>query len=1698
MLPTPTPSPQSGASALAPRPAASSDNSDLQLIIHRFNQLFPVPSFMRKGPAKPLGPDLPELFQTALKLANAKDTIHLNTIRKLASDEGLERIKEMIDGIPKAPQQQVWHWQSLLRPFLLVIARRNTFTAAHERPLRTIYNFLYNSNSGHMEAIYEHICNVASILVVADGQPGLSRLLHLSSAVLKQIFDDTSVKSLSSVLRTTLQKLRSKCDCLPSNPPQSNNAKQTLDVILQSTGEANLNPVSSVQQQESVVHNRVMTQLIEQSPESNAPPLTSEETIAKLPQRRLDEQVLESELKGECTTSMYKMSFGDPPGNLSPRGQRHDNDHASIMDIRILPTVDEILAERPPYVPLYDSSSWHVSGFRGLLDRHFRLLREDNFGPIRNVVRRHLQPSPANNYMYDQRDDIRTNEYVLQSLHVSCDRQDGLELHVSTSQPTEVATRRTPAHREQWWVDTKNLDWGGLVAIIGKSHAMFCVVSMATCRTFAQLNEKRDKTKKKRIRNYDPTRTLFSSATHAYVVLNPIDPVPSDIDFLLNSPGGAVQGIRMIEFSSVLLPSFKPMLMALQAMYKDGHAPLSEYMVGSAGTTAGRPAADEYIAPPAYAANLHLELGSLTDNNSKLSYCPRNEPDVAQLSSRTTLDKGQATAVLNTLRRRLALIQGPPGTGKSFTGEAIIKVLLANKTNADLGPIICICQTNHALDQLLEHLYHRRGVRRIVRLGAFSKSAIVGDMTLSKIMETTAPLPSDMIANGKRSKARKKAAGQIIAALEEFSTSNRYSRENWIRIIMELNQEFQRRAHAVDKGWSEIKARMIRGYDVIGVTTSGLAKFREMLSSVGSKVVLCEEAGEVLEAHTLVALMPHLQHFILIGDHLQLRPHTNNWAFQIANPDGKPWSWDISLFERLVKPLMSSEKRLPFDTLDVQRRMHPSIANLVRSTLYPTLQDADAVKDYPPLAGFKRRLFFYHHNKLEDSPKSSRGGDFSFRNRFELEVVKTILAHLHRQNRYSNGEIAVLTPYAGQLQMLKAQLQLTYDITMNDLDTAELESRNLMVSMGRATGKPRVRVATVDNFQGEEASVIIVSLVRSNQKGNCGFLSQENRINVLLSRAKHGMIIIGNSDTYVQNDMWWKVLQMMENDGNVGTSFELPCPRHKDGTVLASTAQHFINGSCQEKCGRALKCSHMCMATCHTKAVHDTTQCQALCGATLPCGHQCKEPCHFQRPCGPCDSTSHRSQKPHFSSSQSALAPATETRHEPSLTTKSMTSQDHRPPPKVSVLKLAGDASSPTARTRSDAVQSTKPATTQNSALKPGSDDPKTADRASASKAESTSLPESGTDHRVNDNAIHVADDLAKLDNKLCRSLITFMSTSHRRLVALELSLLDEQDALHKSLLHAVSADQGVRIPHKGDRLVIDGQPFKMIQTIHDAIAGRYVSAVSLMLKMNEYLRDMTAEEAQFDNLISRSKGQERNGTLGQAVCCLRLQSKLSAVVLLIRCNVVILADFLSFRRQAKGQKPVVSINLEEFRVLCQFVISTANESRYPRQEVEAHVLVAKMITIAREVSGPLKGVNESEDTVVAERHLEEARGLVLKHESLSYLLEDVEAVQGELSSSAFGHIVPSSEKRSRWRLYSEEFQETGYWHVCANGHPFSLEKEADRTVCCCECDAPAGEHIIDNQEKREVDCAGSFEVDSDADDDLFDGLTQGFSRLDI
>ena len=129
------------------------------------------------------------------------------------------------------------------------------------------------------------------------------------------------------------------------------------------------------------------------------------------------------------------------------------------------------------------------------------------------------------------------------------------------------------------------------------------------------------------------------------------------------------------------------------------------------------------VGPPSYATKpgFRYNLSAVTKVGKQLYMTLAQDTELitAELTIHSNLDYGQARAVVFSLSRSLALIQGPPGTGKSYTGVQLIKILLDNKKQGDLGPIICVYYTNHALDQGLERLVDE-GVKHVVRIGGSS------------------------------------------------------------------------------------------------------------------------------------------------------------------------------------------------------------------------------------------------------------------------------------------------------------------------------------------------------------------------------------------------------------------------------------------------------------------------------------------------------------------------------------------------------------------------------------------------------------------------------------------------------------------------------------------------------------------------------------------------------------------------------------------------------------------------------------------------------------------------------------------------------------------------------------------------------------------------------------------------------------------
>ncbi|KXN82337.1 NFX1-type zinc finger-containing protein 1 [Leucoagaricus sp. SymC.cos] len=438
-----------------------------------------------------------------------------------------------------------------------------------------------------------------------------------------------------------------------------------------------------------------------------------------------------------------------------------------------------------------------------------------------------------------------------------------------------------------------------------------------------------------------------------------------------------------------------------------------------------------------------------------------------------------------------------------------------------------------------------------------------------------------------------------------------------------LKDEYKEACKEYDDMRNEVRRRILSNTDLIACTTTGAASLTSLLSSIAPRVLMVEEAGQVLEAHILASLVSSVHHLICIGDPLQLRPSLATYALSVESAIGNElYKFDRSLMERL------SDSQFPMSQINVQRRMRPSISHFIRTILYPKLEDNEVVHKYPAVQGMQKNVFFFNHLNKENGTEDS----VSKFNTFEVEMIRDLVVYFLHQGTYDGaGDIAVLCAYLGQLQKVRAALRnLKIAVTVNERDAEQLARQGIEedVEYEEVVVARHVRLGTVDIFQGQEAKIVIVSLVRNSGQidtgsASIGFLKSPNRINVALSRAKHGLYVLGNAANLRQNPTWSTILDEMEAEDQVGPAFPIICPRHPEKTRLVSKPGdipiHAPSGGCTLPCDARLSCGHICPSVCHSALDnHRSTRCMAPCNRTpCPRKHPCSKRCSDD--CGDCE-----------------------------------------------------------------------------------------------------------------------------------------------------------------------------------------------------------------------------------------------------------------------------------------------------------------------------------------------------------------------------------------------------------------------------------------------------------------------------------------------
>ncbi|KAL3857871.1 hypothetical protein ACJMK2_012500 [Sinanodonta woodiana] len=408
---------------------------------------------------------------------------------------------------------------------------------------------------------------------------------------------------------------------------------------------------------------------------------------------------------------------------------------------------------------------------------------------------------------------------------------------------------------------------------------------------------------------------------------------------------------------------------------------------------------------------------------------------------------------------------------------------------------------------------------------------------------------------------------------------------------------------------NHLDCKIMKDACLVAMTTTAAARYTNILQEVAPAVVIIEEAAQVSEQHVLGALSSACQHLIMIGDHQQLQPAYNDYDLVRMHHT------DVSLFERLIRNGMC------YQQLENQHRMRPEIASLLVPHIYKSLKNHESVFKYSDIKGIASNVFFIAHEEEEDNfDESSRHS-----NTYEAEFISKLYRHLRLQG-YFQHEITVLSFYKDQVQLLRKKirkLEQRDEFLMNI--SPERCTENTLIpgdisAKSKIKNKPEVRITAVDNFQGEENRIVLLSLVRSNKNKKIGYLQVPNRVCVALSRAREGFFVIGNMTCLRQSStLWEKVISKVHRSGLCGKHLELKCVNHKDTKMIVKTPRDFEkykDGGCNQPCTHRMDCGHTCSRKCHNDDPDHKIPCKKVCEKYCENGHCHEKLCY--EPIGKC------------------------------------------------------------------------------------------------------------------------------------------------------------------------------------------------------------------------------------------------------------------------------------------------------------------------------------------------------------------------------------------------------------------------------------------------------------------------------------------------
>ena len=449
-----------------------------------------------------------------------------------------------------------------------------------------------------------------------------------------------------------------------------------------------------------------------------------------------------------------------------------------------------------------------------------------------------------------------------------------------------------------------------------------------------------------------------------------------------------------------------------------------------------------------------------------------------------TLNEAQNEAVNDILAAQdIAIIHGPPGTGKTTTIVQAVKQL--SKKEASI--LVC-APSNTAVDLLTERLA-LEGLH-VLRIGNISR---VDEELVKHTLEVK-------MANHPDAKTIKKIRQQ---AAEDFRQAKRYKRR------FGHQQKQERRLLFKEAGELMAWARTLEGrileeiIDSAQVITSTLvSSANEVLGNRKFKTVIIDEAAQALEPASWIPML-RASKVVLTGDPFQLPP-------TVKSNKARMQGFGVTLIEKCIKTTM------PSTLLKVQYRMNERIMGFSNQQFYGNkLIASDDVANH--------RLSIPQNDPVVFIDTAGCGFqeqiEQKYQSRFNPEEFQIIEEHLLLlMNAYEGQQlpsISIISPYREQVKHMKERIS-------EDQRFASME----------------LAVNTIDGFQGQERDVVYISLVRCNEKGEIGFLSDTRRMNVAMTRARKQLVVVGDSATIGNHPFYEQFLEYCEERGQYQTAWE--------------------------------------------------------------------------------------------------------------------------------------------------------------------------------------------------------------------------------------------------------------------------------------------------------------------------------------------------------------------------------------------------------------------------------------------------------------------------------------------------------------------------------------------------------------------------------